>query len=203
MPVWILWALAAAGVGGALTWLTARALNKWLSSPGRVAFIGRNATGKTTMTEIMQHGEARKKSYAPTTAQRKIEDVHIGAKTFTLVDSGGDRLKDWKAALRHTRDVVYFFDAHRVAEGDPDVLSELEADAEHLQLLRGNRRFTVVGTHTDLFADEADEDSVLESIEIANLKAACGVDGDGLLLGALTDKKSGLRLAKQIAERHG
>jgi len=203
LPAWILWAIAAAGVTALVTFLAAKALRRWLSRPGRVALVGRNLTGKTTMTEILQYGKARRQEYVPTTRPRVTEELQIGEKAFTIVDPGGDRLKDWKLAMHGATDVIYFFDASKVARGDPETLSELDADAEHLQMLRGKQFVTLVGTHTDLFENPDDENLVRSSIEIANLKAACGVDGDGLLLGCLIQKKSGLRIAQKIAERHG
>lgn len=199
MPVWIVVALLA---GGAAV-LSVRALKRWLSRPGKVAFIGRNATGKTTMAEILEHGQAQSKAYTPTTVAREVQQIQIGEKTFTLIDSSGDHLKDWKTALRGAKDVVYFFDANEVAKRNPRVMSELDADAEHLERLKNGHRVTLIGTHADLFEDHLDEQRVRSSLQIANLKAACGVGAEGVLIGSLMDKRGGRRLARQIAERHG
>jgi hypothetical protein len=202
LPVWLI-ILAIAGVGAAV--LAAMTLKKWLSERGHVAFIGRNMTGKSTMLYFLQHGQIPRNGLASTEMQIDESGVSIGEKQFVVIDNKGNSLPNLRDSLHRSSDIIYFFDASKVAEGDAKAVSALEADASHLEEflkeVRFRRRFTLVGTHTDLM-ERGGEETVRNSPALQTLKHACSIGDGDVILGSLVNKRQALKLAASVAKRH-
>ena len=205
MPL-IVWALIAAASLG-LAAIAAWTIRGWLGSRTRVADIGRPATGKSTMLRLLKTGKVPAKGLAPTTEPEEAEISIPGGITITVTDSGGDRLHQQNQAVSKATGVVYFFDAHRVEIGDPDTLSALEADADHIDVMfqtqDHSRRFTLVGTHSDLLVGSDAVSTVRRHPVVQRLRQAAGAGGDDIVLGSLASNKAALKLAAEVAKRQG
>lgn len=207
MPLIIRAIIALAGLGVAIgagvgAVRGARAMKKWLESGHNVAFIGRPATGKSTMVHILVHADVPKSAPAPTVNAEPVEITLPSGLVVTVIDSGGDRLGQQHQAVDRSSRVVYFFDASRLAADDPDTLSALEADADHIRTLfqkaKHSRRFTLVGTHADLMDAEALA-SLKRHRTIQTLRQAAGAGSDDVVIGSLATKKAAVELSAQMA----
>jgi len=174
----------------------------WLNREGRVAVIGRQSAGKTTMLRFLADGHVPR-AQAPTTVPDGTFSIKIDNRTFEAFDTAGDRLDQWIRALDASHNVIYLFDASLVSRGDPEVLSALAADTDHIKnyltTRQVNRHFTVVGTHSDLFAERGrDEEAVRDQPVIQELQLICSTDQDGLIIGSLSNDKSAKTLTKLV-----
>ena len=195
-------ALVAAGVVSLSGYL---ALRKWLKQPHRVAFIGRSDAGKSTLLHFLEHGEIPQSGLPPTTGQRS-ERVTVGNLEVEVIDSGGDRLRDWVKGMDSADTIVYFFDAAAVASCTPEALSNLVADAGHMKALAGKaapkKRFVIVGTHSDLFSNRKDDEKTVRKCqEVQQFRAECGVDDGRVVIGSLAANKDAAKLAGVLAKR--
>lgn len=201
MPAWVVVALAAGAVS-----LTGMAvglfhLKRWLKGSGTVALVGRSGTGKSTFLHVVQNGTIPPRGLPPTTAQISEQHVRVGNREFTVIDNAGDRLRDWFNAFDSSPHGIYFFDASRVGRGDPETLSALREDADHLRLMRHPKRkrnFLVVGTHTDLLKN-IEEHEVRSHPEIDNLLEAVGAGSDDLLMGSMGATMVARKLVADVA----
>jgi tRNA U34 5-carboxymethylaminomethyl modifying GTPase MnmE/TrmE len=202
MPL-IIWAAIALASFGAVA-LAAWSIRRWLATNQRVAFIGRPATGKTTMLHLLEHGDIPSTGPAPTFEPEEVEVTIFGGITITVLDTGGDRLDQWEAGVKRSQGVAYFFDVSRVADSDPDTLSALDADADNIDVLLGSQRsrphFTLVGTHSDLLADSEAAAVAKRHPVIQRLRQAAGASADDIVIGSLASKKSAVRLADALAK---
>lgn len=210
MPAWILYALAVGIPALGVLGLGLYYLHRWLRQSGSVALVGRSGTGKSTFLHVLQHGEIPQRGLGPTVHQTKEEHVRVGQKEFTVIDSPGDRLRDWFSAFGDSHYVIYFFDANKVGQGDAATLSAIREDSDHLsemgrskgRLPGRNRRFLLLGTHTDLF-EGIDQGDVRANPEIDNLLAALDCNADRLLLGSLETTWNAKKLVASIGRAFG
>jgi GTPase SAR1 family protein len=194
LPVIIVILIALAGLG--ISAFTAWSIHRWLQEEKTLAFIGRSAAGKTTCIHMLKNGDIPDTSPQPTV---EPQDYKIEQTEIVSVDCGGDRLKQWTDAAKRSQGVVYFFDASLVARNDREALSALEADADHIKtLITGSglheKRFTLVGTHSDLFRDKSDEELVRSSNAVSSLRLACEIGNDDVVIGSLAEKKAAAQL---------
>jgi tRNA U34 5-carboxymethylaminomethyl modifying GTPase MnmE/TrmE len=192
-------AVVVAGIGAARG---SRAIKERLESGKTVAFIGRPATGKSTMLHVLASGDVPARAPAPTVDSEPVEVTVHGDFVVTVIDSGGDRLGQQHAAVTRSARVVYFFDASRVAAEDRDTLSALEADADHIERLfqkdRRSRRFSLVGTHADLL-DPASLQAVKKHPAIQKLQQAARIGSDDVIIGSLATKKAAVDVSIRLA----
>lgn len=190
---------------GVLSISAAYAISRWVKLTRTVAFIGRSAAGKSTLVHILEHGDVPKSGTPPTVTQRTTQKITIENMTAYVVDSGGDRLAQWESAVSKSRGVVYFFDASLIARNDKQAQSALWADADHIKDLLSQgvveRRFTLVGTHSDLFHAKSDEQVVRQNSAVQRLRNACEIGNEDVLIGSLAEKKAAMRLVSQLAKR--
>lgn len=201
MPV-VVWIVVAVALG-LISLIGGLALDRWLRTPSLIALIGQPGAGKSTFLYVLENGDIPARGFEPTIESHRSEAT-IENKTFWVLDSPGDQLDEWVKNVKKAAGVIYFFDVSLVLDGDADALSAVDADADHIEALfrrpSSSRRFTIVGTHSDLVPDKPDLQSLREVPAVRRLVAACGAGSDAMLVGSLADKKSAVRLATQVAK---
>lgn len=182
--------------------VTTFAVWRWVKGAGKVALIGRQSAGKTTMLTVLGGGKVSP-SQSPTTSWKDPLTIQIGNKTFQAFDTAGDRLEQWHKALGLCVNVFYLFDASLIARADAEALSAITADTDHikdyLSKTKGKLHFTLVGTHSDLFTDvKQDEVTVREHQVVQELQLICHPGRDGLIIGSLSNDKNAKSLTKLV-----
>ncbi len=201
MPVIAIWIFMGIALG-LTSFVSAWRINSWLSKKGRIAVVGREFSGKTTLLNFMAGG-----TLSTTTSLKEAPiRIKVGEREFLAFDTKGEDLRTWRKSLLESRNVFYLFDASRVASEDATALKMINADIDHLKVFReehsGTMLFTVVGTHTDLFANpSSDPDRVLDNAVIQELLMVCGSIRSDVVLGSLASRGSSKDLVSKLMRK--
>lgn len=195
--------LAAAVAMGVLSLVAAWRITRYLrGDPETIALIGRTSTGKTTLLACLEERELPDRPRPSTVTSTKQRDLLVENKTFTVVDTSGSELAQWVKAVKQARGVLYFFDAHLVAQGDTGTLNWIAADASHIEEVfphLKSKRFTLVGTHADLFGSPRhDEASVRGHTVIEQLQKATGTTDHDVIIGSLSTDRNAMKLIQKV-----
>lgn len=201
IPIAVVAGIALAGAAGFVVH------KEWAKRARTLAFIGRSEAGKTTMAAYLAKGNLPSSTHS--TVDTKTHRVRpnvfrVDQATVRVVDSGGNEtsLSDWKRAVESSDDVFYFFDARKVYDEDPDTLSALSADADHLRNWRKkSAKATVhlVGTHTDqLPSDAAARSRVRSHSVVKNLRSSGEVKDGNILFGSLNSVRDARKLVNAL-----
>lgn len=215
IPIAVIGVIALVGVGTTVATLLPRVAKKL--SGKRVAILGKQAVGKTTLLHVLRDGEVPEHNTTNTV------DPSTGGK-FTMEINGepvdfdvpkdmpghpGAGFSDWEEAFTKADYVWYLFRADLIAQGEP---SELQLVRDHLDMFKDwldkskarSPKIILIGGWADLLPDYRHnlanlhrEISEASPIKIGTVK----LNKAGLVIGSLAGDKEATKLVKSLRSR--